>query len=297
MKKEVIQQRFGGERALYGAKDLKIVDCVFGEGESPLKESRNIELTGSSFQWKYPLWYSRDILVDNCTWYEMGRSGVWYTNNIEINHSVLQAPKNFRRCDGVTLNDVILTNAAETFWNCKKIKLNKVTARGDYFAMNSTDLEIDGLILDGNYFLDGGANAVIRNSRLISKDAFWNCENITVYDSYISGEYLGWNSKNITFINCTIESEQGMCYMDNLVLKNCKLVDTTLAFEYANVEAEITSKVDSVFNPTSGTISAPVIGELIFEKDRVDSSKTKIVCKDIQKQSPKPEWIPDEPLF
>ena len=35
---------------------------------------------------------------------------------------------------------------------------------------------------------------------------FWNSRNITVYDSYISGEYLGWNSKNLTFENCIIES-------------------------------------------------------------------------------------------
>ena len=46
------------------------------------------------------------------------------------------------------------------------------------------------------------------NAKMLSKDAFWNTNNVTVYDSYISGEYLGWNSKNLTFINCTIESLQ-----------------------------------------------------------------------------------------
>ena len=83
---------------------------------------------------------------------------------------------------------------------------------------------------------------------------------MTVYDSFISGEYLGWNSKNLTLINCTIESLQGMCYIENLVLKNCKLLNTTLAFEYSTVEADITSKVDSVLNPTSGTITAEEMG-------------------------------------
>ena len=94
-----------------------------------------------------------------------------------------------------------------------------------------------------------------------------------------SGEYLGWNAKNLTLINCTIESLQGMCYIDNLVMKNCKLINTTLAFEYSTVEAQIVGKIDSVMNPSGGTICADSIGELILEKDKVDPNKTRIICK------------------
>ena len=35
-------------------KNLKIYDTIFDDGESPLKEDRNIELYGSMFKWKYP---------------------------------------------------------------------------------------------------------------------------------------------------------------------------------------------------------------------------------------------------
>ena len=155
--------------------------------------------------------------------------------------------------------------------------MDHVTAKGDYFAMNSNNMKIDDLKLDGNYSFDGCRNVEIRNSNLLSKDAFWNTENVTVYDSFISGEYLGWNAKNLTLINCTIESLQGMCYIDNLVMKNCKLINTTLAFEYSTVDADICSKIDSVMNPTSGTIKAKHIDNLIIEKDKVDPSKTKII--------------------
>ncbi len=196
-----------------------------------------------------------------------------------------------RRCDGVTLENVDLTNAEETFWNCKNINIKQVTAKGHYFAMNSENIEVDGLRLDGNYSFDGAKNITIRNSVLLSKDAFWNTENVTVYDSYICGEYLGWNSKNVTFVNCTIESLQGLCYIDNLTMKNCKLINTTLSFEYAkNIDAEITNKVDSVFNPISGTISAPEIEILIVEKDMVDPSLTKIVCKAVGEMQEVVEW-------
>ena len=102
---------------------------------------------------------------------------------------------------------------------------------------------------------------------MLSKDAFWNCENVTVYDSFISGEYLGWNAKNVTLINCTIESEQGMCYMDNLKMENCRLLNTNLAFEYATVDAQIDSKIDSVKNPISGKIRAKQRGTGLLYKD------------------------------
>ena len=140
-------------------------------------------------------------------------------------------------------------------------------------------MEIDNLSLDGNYPFDGGQNITVRNSRLLSKDAFWNAENVTVSDSYILGEYLGWNSKNLTFINCTIESLQGLCYIQNLVMKNCRLINTTLAFEYSTVDAQIDNSIDSVLNPTSGIIRAESIKELIIEKDKVDPSKTQIIVK------------------
>ena len=156
--------------------------------------------------------------------------------------------------------------------------------------MNTSDITIDGLKLDGNYSFDGCKNVVVRNSTLLSKDAFWNCENVTVYDSFISGEYLGWNSKNLTLVNCTIESLQGMCYIDNLVMKDCTLINTTLAFEYSKVDAQIASGIESVLNPGSGTITAERIGELIIEKDEVDPSLTKITCDKIEKESEHPEW-------
>ncbi len=288
--KEVEQQRLTGERALFNSKDLKIIDCIFEDGESPLKESSNLEIEGSLFRWKYPLWYCNDVKIKNSNWFEMARAGVWYSNNIEVDNAVIQAPKNFRRCNNLSMKDVVFTDAKETLWSCDGVKFNNVSAKGDYFAMNSDNLEFDGFTLDGNYSFDGCKNVVIKNARLLSKDAFWNSENVTVYDSFISGEYLGWNAKNLTLINCTIESLQGMCYISGLVMKNCKLINTTLAFEYSEVEADICSKIDSVLNPKSGIIKAQAIDELIIERDQVDPDKTKIICNSIEKTSDIVEW-------
>lgn len=276
---EISQAFLTGERALFQGNNLRIVDSIFADGESPLKESHDIELLGSMFKWKYPLWYSRNIKARDCVWFEMARAGVWYTENITVENTPIEAPKNFRRCKNLTLKNVSFVNAAETLWHCDGVTLENVTARGDYFAMNTDNVKAENFTLYGNYSFDGSRNVEIRNSKLLSKDAFWNSENITVYDSFISGEYLGWNGKNLTLINCTVESLQGMCYIDNLVMKNCRLINTTLAFEYSTVEADIRGKIDSVMNPTSGTITADEIGELILEKDKIDPSKTRIVCR------------------
>ncbi len=290
-KKIYENEMFLEERALFHGRDLVLRECVFDKGESPLKESANIELEGCSFRYKYPLWYAKDIKVKDCYWFELGRSGVWYTKNMRVEDSMVGAPKNFRRCEKLELVNVSIPDAAETLWSCKDVRMEKVVAKGDYFGMNSENLYIDGLDLYGNYCFDGAKNIEVHNSRLMSKDAFWNAENVTVYDSVICGEYLGWNSKNLTFINCTIESGQGMCYIDNLVMKNCKLLNTTLAFEYCTVEAQINGHIDSVLNPTSGTITADSIGELIIEKDKIDPDKTKITCTEGEpKVSDKINW-------
>ncbi|MCR5310598.1 MAG: DUF3737 family protein [Lachnospiraceae bacterium] len=279
-KKEIRQEFLTGERALFHGQDLVIYDTIFTDGESPLKESSNIEVYGSSFKWKYPLWYSKDIKVKDTTFFEMARAGIWYTNNISLEDCLIEAPKEFRRCDGIKIKNVSFSNAEETLWNCKNIEMDNVVAKGNYFAMGDENVKVNGLHLYGNYSFDGAKNVEVRNSKLLSKDSFWNSENVTIYDSYICGEYLGWNAKNLTLINCTVESLQGMCYIDNLVMKNCKLINTTLAFEYSTVDAEITNKIDSVLNPSGGTIKAESIGELILEKDKVDVTKTKIICKE-----------------
>lgn len=271
------QAKLTGERALFGARDCEIEETVFEDGESPLKESSNISLRTCMFRWKYPLWYAKDIDVRDSTWFDTARAGVWYSDRVRVTDCAIEAPKNFRRCRDLSLTRVSFANAAETLWECEGVTLSDVTAKGDYFAMNCRDMTVDHLTLFGNYSFDGCRNLTVRNSRLLSKDAFWNCENVTAENCFISGEYLGWNSRKLTLINCTIESLQGLCYAEELVLRNCRLLNTTLAFEYSTVDAEIKGKIDSVKNPTSGRIVADEIGELILESERIDPAKTEIL--------------------
>jgi hypothetical protein len=270
---------YEGERALYNIRDTRIENSTFQNGESPLKECKNLEIDYSVFKWKYPLWYCENIKVDNSVLLDTARSGIWYTKNITVKDTFIEAPKTFRRAEKIRLENCRIPNAEETLWNCKDIKIKNLDARGHYFAMNSENIEIENFTLDGNYAFDGAKNIKIKNAKLLSKDSFWNTENVTVEDSVIIGEYLGWNSKNLRFINCTIDSNQGMCYIENLEMINCRLMNTDLAFELSSVKADIKSKIISVKNPISGEIHAEEIGEIILNSEIVDPEKTKITTE------------------
>ena len=274
--KHIDRQFYTGERALFAVKDLHLTQCTFDAGESPLKESSDLLCDKCLFKWKYPLWYCNNVQVINSTLFSTARAGIWYTHNVEFDDCVIQAPKSFRRSSNIKLNNVVMPDAAETLWNCTDVTLNNVTAQGTYFAMGCKNVVCDRLILTGDYCFDGAENVTIRNSKLISKDSFWNCRNVTVYDSFISGEYLCWNAHNVTLVNCTVESLQGMCYVDGLKLVNCKLVNTTRALEYSKVDAEIVGHVDSIVNPTSGSIVAGSIGQLTLDERYVDPTKTTV---------------------
>jgi len=281
MKEKLTRQLFTGERALFNSSNLSISECVFDDGESPLKESENIDLDCCLFRWKYPLWYDNNVEVKSCTFFDMARAGIWYSKNVNISDSLYEAPKGLRRVEGLKLKNVAFSNAAETLWNCSDVEIKDVTVKGDYFAMGSKNVKAEGLTLFGNYGFDGCENIEISSSRLLTKDAFWNCKNVVVRDSFISGEYFGWNSENITLINCTVESLQGFCYIKNLKMRSCRLMNTTLSFEYSSCDVEIDGAVDSVKNPLSGRIKADEIKLLIVQPDKVDKDATVYECPNI----------------
>ena len=73
------EQKFTGERVLFQSYNLELAYCTFADGESPLKESNNLEISNSLFQWKYPLWYCNNVMMKDSVLYEMARAGIWYT--------------------------------------------------------------------------------------------------------------------------------------------------------------------------------------------------------------------------
>ena len=48
------------------------------------------------------------------------------------------------------------------------------------------------------------------------------------------------------------------------------MIGTDLAFEKSEVEAVITSRVDSIKNPRSGRIQVPEVGEMIMDDEKAE---------------------------
>jgi len=276
--KQVITDRFyEGERPLFATNDIRLENVKFYPGESAIKECNNVEAYKCVFMCKYPFWHNDNTLIEDCLFTVYGRAAIWYSKNIRMINTLVEAPKMFREIDNLYLENVKLPSAGETIWNCRGIKLRNVEARGgDYIFMNCSDIDIDGFYLQGNYSFQDAKNVVIRNAHLDSKDAFWKTENVTVYDSEINGEYLGWHSKNLKLVNCKISGTQPLCYCTNLIMENCTMMDDCdLCFEYSTLEADIKGNIVSVKNPGKGFITADSIGEVVMD----ENCKTPGGCK------------------
>lgn len=265
--KLIKDKEFGGERPLYCEHDLLLENVTIHAGESSLKETARIEARGCRFEGKYLLWCCDGSVVRNCTLTPGARASIWYSRNMLMEDTVIDAPKAFREMDGITLRRVQFSDAQETLWHCRNVVIEDVSAvRADYIFMHSSDLRVSGLRLQGNYSFQWARNIEIHDSDLQTKDAFWETDNVTVYDSSINGEYLGWHSRGLRLVRCHIGGTQPLCYAQDLVLEDCTFdPDADLAFEYSDVRATIRGGVTSIKNPRSGRICLDSLGELIID--------------------------------
>ena len=265
--KQIKNRHFEGERPLFGARDLILENVTIHAGESALKECSGMKAVNCRFEGKYPFWHNDGFTVKNCLFTEGARAAIWYSKNLLMLDTIVEAPKMFRDASGVRLENVRLPNALETFWKCSDIELKNVSAdKGDYLFMGSSRIWIEDFSLNGNYSFQYCRDVEIRNATINSKDAFWNSENVTVRDSSIDGEYLGWHTKNLRLINCKISGTQPLCYAKDLVMENCSMgCDADLCFEYSTLDASICGAVKSVKNPAGGRILAGSIGEIILD--------------------------------
>lgn len=262
-------KEFGGERPLFASHGLRLIDVTIHAGESALKECSDIEAIKCRFEGKYPFWHVDGFKVTDCLFTEGARAALWYSSNLIMKDTLVEAPKMFREMDHLELENVKIPHAQETMWHCKNIKLRNVeTEEADYIFMHCENIDIDNYSQKGNYSFQYCKNVVIRNAHIDSKDAFWNTEDVTVYDSEINGEYLGWHSKRLRLVNCKISGTQPLCYCEDLVMENCEIApDGDLAFEESVLDATVNSYITSVKNPTSGIIRAKGYGEIILDEN------------------------------
>jgi len=281
MDKQIINQTFDEERSLYNLIDTKVLNCTFAgeaDGESVLKECRNVTVQDCRFSLRYPLWHAKKFLLKNSSMDELTRAPLWYAADGVMEDCKINGIKCLRECKNIVVNNCDIVSP-EFGWRCKNVNITNSTVDAVYFLFESKNVEIANLKMTGKYSFQYMKNLHITNSNLDTKDAFWHSKNVIVENSIVKGEYLGWFSENLTFVNCKIIGTQPLCYCKNLKLVNCTMEETDLCFEYSEVEADIKGHILSVKNPKSGTIVADSVGEIIRE-DAVMKCDGKVILRD-----------------
>ncbi len=267
MRKIIENQTFDEERALYFSQNTQIKNCVFAgpaDGESVLKESRDIIVSDCEFSLRYPLWHVKGFEMERTTMDEKTRAAIWYADDGVIRDCKLEGIKVVRECNRISLEGCNIVSP-EFGWKSSDITLKDTDITSEYIFLDSRNVLLDRVSMKGKYSFQYMENLEIVDSVLDTKDAFWHSKNVTVKDSVVKGEYLAWFSDGLTLIDCRIIGTQPLCYCTNLKLINCTMVDTDLAFEYSDVEADVIGDVISIKNPRSGHITVDSVGKVIWE--------------------------------
>ena len=83
--KQYIDKTYDEERALYGSDGVQVINCKFdgpADGESALKESKNIEVDGCYCNLRYPFWHDTNLRITNTVMTDKCRAALWYSENI-----------------------------------------------------------------------------------------------------------------------------------------------------------------------------------------------------------------------
>ena len=253
------------ERALYGSDGIVLKHCAFdgpADGESALKESRNMEVENCFFNLRYPFWHDDGLNITGSEMTELCRAALWYSTHVTITDSKLHGITALRECSQVSLRDCDVISA-EFGWSVHNMEMMNCTVQSEYFMMRSDHLAFRNVRLKGKYSFQYIHDATFDGCTFDTKDAFWHAKDVVVRNSTVKGEYLAWYCENVTFEHCKIIGTQPLCYCKGLRLVDCEMIDTDLSFEKSQVEATITTPVISIKNPLSGRITVPAVGELI----------------------------------
>lgn len=266
---EIIKDKtFGGERPLFGISDTQLENITITDGESGIKCCRHLECHNSSFYGKYPWWHVDGSLITGCYFAPESRSAIWYSDHMVMRDCTIDGPKFFREMHSLELERVRINDADETFWRVSGLTLRDVELRGGtYPFMFSENIYVDGLRSDAKYVFQYCRNVEVHHAEITTKDSFWECDGVTVYDSTLDGEYLAWHSRNVRLVRCHISGEQPLCYMDGITLEDCTFdAACDRAFEDScRIDASIRGSIAEVKNPASGRIVADSIGRVTID--------------------------------
>ena len=94
--KIIENQTFDQERALYGARNVKAVNCRFdgpADGESAFKECAGIAAENCFLNLRYPFWHDRGLEVKGASSPRTARAALWYSRRIRLEDTASTASR------------------------------------------------------------------------------------------------------------------------------------------------------------------------------------------------------------
>ena len=149
----ITDQTFDEERALYGRRDIEVVNCRFdgpADGESAFKECGNVVVRDSFFNLRYPFWHDDVLKISGCEMTGLCRAALWYTRDAEISDSKLYGIKALRECADISIRNCDIVSP-EFGWSVSGIEMEDTKVSGEYFMMRSDHLTFDHVKLEGKY--------------------------------------------------------------------------------------------------------------------------------------------------
>ena len=123
MRQLIAKQQFDEERALYNLTSADVVSCIFAgeaDGESVLKEARDVRLENCSFSLRYPLWHVQGFQLHGCSMDEKTRAAIWYARDGQIENSNLGGIKALRECQNITIRQLNTRTVARCWVGIKR---------------------------------------------------------------------------------------------------------------------------------------------------------------------------------
>ena len=195
----ISHQTFDGERALYGLRDAWVEDVIFAgpaDGESVLKECRNIDVERCEFDLRYPFWHTEGFSVSTSALSESCRAALWYARDGRIDHTKLHGIKAVRECDNITLEDCDV-RSTEFGWKCRGLRILNSHLEGEYPFLDSRNVEMRDSELTGKYSFQPLWVSLAQEKFFLAEMFFLSAKGGEVYDVAIRRQNFSFKEGEI----------------------------------------------------------------------------------------------------
>ena len=111
--KTIEGKTFDEERALYHLMNTRVERCTFAgpaDGESALKETREVEVADCHFSLRYPLWRAKGFSLSSSVLDGGTRAPIWYASEGVIDGCTIEGVKCLRECGNIRVQNCRITS-------------------------------------------------------------------------------------------------------------------------------------------------------------------------------------------